>query len=169
MEVLSSQLQSELDQINFQIRLEGRCLPIWAQAGSSFHAVPSHSIRSHFLVVFHFLTTDCSPCLYNEITAWNDFAAAVDRKTCQVIGVTDTYGLGDLDDIKRSLNIKFSLIKVDSLKSKLNKFGVSSTPVVLFGDTARKKCLYAFFPTPSNKPSDAFVKKLQLILEDCYH
>lgn len=171
LKALSSQLQSRLDSINFKTSFEGKCLPLFVQPESYWRvAKPNNGIGSRFIVMFFFLTTDCGSCLYNEISTWNDFSATVDGKLCRVLGVTDAYNLNlsGFDNIKDSFNIKFPLIKVDNLKSQLNKLDINSTPAVLFGDAQTKKCLYAFFPTPLSKSSDVFAKKLQLILEDCY-
>jgi len=150
--------------------LEGKCLPFFHQHGSNGEVNGISEMRdSRFILIFCFTLQDCAYCLKNEIITWNEFYKSHNQKACQVIGVTDTVGVGNINHTLSSMDIKFPVFRVPTLHSYLAEYRIASTPVVFFGDGTSRKIIYSHFPTTANLSSDEFTGKLQMILDACKH
>ena len=168
MEELLSQVQKKLDYLNNLKSYEGKCIPpILKEILNIKLGRTSIASRSRFVILFFFNLSDCANCLTSEIINWNKFNISYDQKICQVIGVTDTVGYRNLEYISKSLNIRFSLVHMPEMKNNLLNYGITSTPMVVFGDLMINKIIYAQFTNVYNVSNDEFTKKLQMVLDTC--
>jgi len=142
-------------------QIEGTDFPLSSEAMLSGTAA---SFKSKYLVLFYFLFDGCDACVRDEILTWNQFAKQYDSQRRQVIGITEAQAAVTTLRLRKSMKINFPVVAIDSLGSKLEEYGISTTPAVLFRERESKKCVYAFFPSPREKSQAGFVNKLQRFL-----
>lgn len=170
LEELLTQAQARLERNVSISTLIGKCLPFFSQDGFNGEADGiSEEKGSRFILMFCFTLQDCAYCLKNEIITWNEFYKSYNQEVCQVIGVTDTVGIENIDQVVSSMHIQFPVFSVPNLHSYLAEYSITSTPAVFFGDGTSKRIIYSHFPTTANLSSDGFTGKLQMILDACKH
>jgi len=166
---LLSQAQNNIDFLNYLNRFEGRCLPSVLNEIFSSNSYSYLNLKKPKVVIlFYFLLDDCANCQIEEISTWNRFHTLCEQKNCQVIGLTDTTGYGNLKSIAKSLNIHFPLFHVADMNNQLNNLGITSTPITFLVDLTMNKIIYANASLPYNESgSEEFSKKLQMMLDEC--
>lgn len=169
LEHLLSHAQQKLSHLNYLKSFEGKSLlPICAQVLNDKTENHSKMKKSTHAILFCFLQSDCESCLFGEITEWNKFHALCEHKNCQVIGLTDTTGYGNLKSVARSLNIHFPLFHIAEMKNQLNNLNITSTPITFLVDLTMNKIIYANASLPYYESgSEEFSKKLQMMLDEC--
>lgn len=121
-----------------------------------------------YTAFFYFSINSCNSCLRDEIPIWNEVAEKFNNGRLEIIGITDG-SVYDSYNVKverfiQSLNIRFKVQFIDSLRHDMLQSGIKADPAILLIDNRIGKILYSFFPTPSARSSDGFVQRIERLL-----
>lgn len=165
---LLSQARQRLNHMNYLKDFEGQTIPTAISQALNHHRKHHLGTKNFaYAILFYFLPTDCSSCLYGDIADWNNFYQFCQQKNCQIFGLTDTTKHSNPTSIARSLNIRFPLVQVAGVKNLLSTQGITLTPISFFVDLTLNKIIYANANLPySQSDNEAFIKKLHKMLDE---
>ena len=162
----ASNVKRNLERRVQERRLAGQCLPSWGRKNTENRETPG-LINTKYVILFCFSPTDCGSCIQNEVAIWNQFSQSKYKADCSVIGITASADTATIERLRKTYDFRFPIASVSDFETTLLRYGITSTPVILFGDAEQRRIISAFFPNSVEKSSDWFVTQVVSFLTNC--
>ncbi len=151
-------LRLRTDRSAFEVALLGRCRPFGQPAQLA-------AARPLDVAIYFSVDHDCSSCLEETITVWNEAAKALPANVT-VRGYTEIDGTmmqKALDDMKPA----FPVTSIPHFSRQLQQAGVALTPVVVVSDPTSGRILMTHAAVSWEKNDRAFVERVRAAATPC--
>lgn len=155
--------KKKIGKIQKQSELEGMNVPFFLMEAIQ----KSRKEISRYIILFVYTPNSCDPCVQHEMALWSEFSDEYSSEShVQVIGVTESKYATLTAQLRKKSEIRFSVVPVDDLGTKLKMVDFDFTPMILFVDSTSTKIVFAFFPETIEKSDVWFVDKLRRFLSN---